>query len=277
MTFLRTMLALSWGAALLLPSAGRAEEVLRVSGTGTAIGTMKHLAAAFARANPGHRLKALPSVGSGGAFRAVAQGALDIGLSARPLKADEVTLGLVSLPYARTPFVFATEPRAGVTGLTTTDVIRIYRGELTRWPNGERLRLVLRPRSDADTEILKAVSPEISAAVEAALARPGMLLAATNQECSEMLARTPGSIGLSSLTQVTTEGLAVTVLSWNGVAPTLENLATGAYPLVKTLYLVIKAPASAPVRRFVAFLASREARRILEQTGNAPLSLPPLE
>jgi ABC-type phosphate transport system substrate-binding protein len=61
------------------------------------------------------------------------------------------------------------------------------------------------------------------------------------------------------------------------VAPTLENLASGAYPLRKTLYLVIKAPASAPVRRFVAFLASREARRILEQTGNAPLSLPPLE
>lgn len=270
-------LALLAAAALLLPGAGGAEEEIRASGTGTALGTLRRLAEPFAKANPGFRIRTLASIGSGGAFRAVAQGALDLGISARPLKADEVGMGLVALPYARTPFLFAAGPRSGAKGVTTADVVRMYRGELSRWPNGERLRLVLRPLADADTQILMAVSPELAAAVEAGLAREGMLMAATNQECQEMLARTPGSIGLSSLTQVITEGLAVTPLSWNGVAPTLANLAAGTYPLSKTLYLVVKAPASPPVRRLVAFLATPEARRILEQSGNLPLPLPPLE
>jgi phosphate transport system substrate-binding protein len=263
--------------ALLLPAAGRAEEALRVSGTGTALGAMRLLATSFEKANPGRQLHVLASVGSGGAFKAVAQGALDVGISARALRKDEFGLGLVAIPYAKTPFLFAAGPRTGVTGVTSAEVERMFRGELTRWPNGERIRVVLRPRSDADTQLLLDFSPELGAAVEAALGREGMLVAGTNQECNAMLVRTPGSIGPTSLTQIVTEGLAVTPLSWNGVAPTLKNLDAGAYPLGKTLYLVIRAPAPPRVRRLVSFLATPEARRILEKAGNLPLHLPPLE
>lgn len=269
--------ALLLGVVLALPAGSRAEELLRVSGTGTALGTMRRLGEAYAKANPASQIKVLTSVGSGGAFRAVAEGALELGISARPLKSEEYGLGLVALPYARTPFLFAAGPRSGATNLTPAEVVRIFRGEVTRWPNGERLRLVLRPRTDADTQILSAVSREIASAVEAAHGREGMLLAVTNQECNEILVRTPGALGLSSLAQVRTEGLQLALLSWNGVAPTVENLASGAYPLEKTLYLVIKAPAKAPIRRFVAFLASPAGRRILQEAGNLPLPLPPLE
>lgn len=277
MSTLRTALALLTGASFLLPASGGAVEVIRASGTGTALGTMRQLASAFERAHPDFRLRTLASVGSGGAFTAVARGALDVGFAARPLRAEEVSLGLVALPYARTPFLFAAGPRSGAKDLTAANAVRIYRGALTAWPNGERLRLVLRPRADADTQILMAVSPELAAAVEVALAREGMLMAGTNQECHEILVRTPGSLGLSSLTQVLTQELAVTPLSWNGVAPTVPNMESGAYPLQKTLYLVIKAPASPSVRRFAAFLSSPEARRILERTGNVPIPLPPFE
>lgn len=274
---LRNAVLLLLGAILLLPPAVRAEETLRVSGTGTALGTMRRLGEAFAKATPGYALETLASVGSGGAFRAVADGALQLGISARPLKPEEYGMGLVALPYARTPFLFAAEPRSGAKDLTTAEALRIFRGEVTTWPHGGRLRLVLRPRTDADTQILMAISKEMAAAVEGALAREGMLVAATNQECNEMLGRTPGAIGPSSLTQILTEGLRITPLSWNGVAPTVRNLETGAYPLQKTLYLVIKAPASPAVRKFVAFLATPEARRILTETGNVPLPLAPLE
>jgi phosphate transport system substrate-binding protein len=112
--------------------------------------------------------------------------------------------------------------------------------------------------------------------MERALAREGLVMAATNQDCDEALARTPGSIGFSSLTQLLTEQNALRALHWHGVAPTLENLASGAYPLGKPLLLVVRAAPDAAVRRFVAFLATPEARRILEQTGNLPVALPPL-
>jgi phosphate transport system substrate-binding protein len=104
-----------------------------------------------------------------------------------------------------------------------------------------------------------------------------MLMAATNQECDEILARTPGSVGPSSLTQIVTEDKPLTPLTWNGVAPTVPNLASGTYPLAKTLFLVVRASPPPAVRRFVAFLGSPEARTILEATGNLAVPLPALE
>src|SRR5574341_282715 len=187
MRALRPPLALLSAVALATPALAGAGELLRVSGTGTALGTMRRLAAAFQKASPGYELKTLPSVGSGGAFRAVATGALELGISARQLRAEEVGLGLVALPYARTPFLFAAGPRCGVKDITYADAVRMYRGELTAWPNGERVRLVLRPRADADTHILMEISDELAAAAEVAHVREGMLMAVTNQECNEVL------------------------------------------------------------------------------------------
>lgn len=273
----RAVLALLCGGALLLPGASLAQETVRISGTGTALGTLRLLAAPFAKSSPGSRLHVLPSVGSSGAFKAVSKGAIDVGISARPLRKSEYGLGLVAFPYARTPLVFAAGPRSGAADLTHAEAVRIYRGERLTWPNGERLRLVLRPRADADTELIAAISPELAAAAESAFAREGMLMAATNQDCVALLERTPGALGLTSLTQLLTEGLRVTPLSWNGVAPTLQNLDSGAYPLEKTLYVVIRAPASPAVRRFVSFLASAEAKRVLEQAGNLTVALPRIE
>jgi phosphate transport system substrate-binding protein len=117
----------------------------------------------------------------------------------------------------------------------------------------------------------------MAAALDVALDREGMLMAATNQDCHEILVHTPGSVGPSSLTQIVTEDPTLTPLAWNGVAPTLENLAAGRYPLEKTLYAVVRSPPSPAVRGFLAFLGSGEARAILEQTGNLQLPLPALD
>jgi phosphate transport system substrate-binding protein len=254
-----------------------AEAPLRASGTGTALGTMRHLAAAFANASPGDRIEILPSIGTSGAVKAVARRVLDLGLLGRALTAEEKALGVIALPYARTPLVFVAGPRAGVSGITAADAARLYRGEFVSWPSGERVRLVLRPRIDADTQLLRAISTEMDAAVGRAYAREGMLMAVTNQECNEMVAKTPGAFAPSSLTQLQAEGSPLVPLAWEGVAPTLATLASGAYPLGKTLHLVVSATPTPAVRRFLSFLRSREARKILEETGNIPLDLPALE
>jgi phosphate transport system substrate-binding protein len=260
-------------AALLAPLRAPADEPVRASGTGTALGAMRRLGAAFEKASPGDRLAILPSVGSGGAAKAVAQGALDVGLLGRPLDGAEQALGLVALPYARTPFVFVAGPRTGATGITTEEAVRIYRGEMSHWPSGERVRLVLRPRADVDNLLLRAISPELAAALEVAFSREGMLMASTNQECDALAAKTPGALAPSSLTQIVAEGEPLAPLAWNGVAPTLANLASGAYPLEKTLRIVLRASPRPAVRRFVAFLASPEGQNILADAGNLPVPI----
>jgi phosphate transport system substrate-binding protein len=261
-------------AALAAAPGAGAAEVLRISGTGTALGSLRELVPGFERLNPGVIVKLLPSVGSGGAIRAVSEGALDIGVSGRALLPGERSSGLVELPYARTPFVFAAGPRVAATGLTAAQLARIYRGELTSWENGERIRLVLRPHADVDTMFIRAISPELDAAMEQALGREGLLLAATNQDCDELLARTPGSLGPTTLSQLLTEAQVLRPLAWEGVVPSVRALASGAYPLAKTLRLVLPSRPTRGALRFLAWLRSPAGRELLERTGNLPLPLP---
>jgi phosphate transport system substrate-binding protein len=258
------------------PAGAAVLEPLRISGTGSSLGALRQLAEAFEKAHPDQPVRIFPSVGSSGAIKAVADGALDIGISGRPLQPAEQAGGLLALAYARTPFVFAVGPRVGATGLTAAELARIYRGEVSAWPDGERIRLVLRPRTDVDTLYVRSISGELDAAMEVALGREGLLMAATNQDCNDALNHTPGSLGPSTLTQLLTENRPIRALAWNGVAPTLEHLASGAYPLSKPLRLVVRTSPSAAVRRFIAFLGTPTAARILERTGNLPLALPPV-
>jgi len=264
---------------LALPGAARpAEEPpLHVTGTGSGIGVLQRLARAFEEAHPGRKVQLLPSVGSAGAIRAVASGALDVGLSGRALAADEQALPVRLLEFARTPFVFAVAPGVPATDLTAAEAARVYRGEQTTWPQGGRLRLVLRPRSDADTVYLRSLSAEMAAAVDAAQARPGMLMAATNQECDDILSRTPGGLGPSTLAQLTTDPHGLRALRWEGVEPSVAAMAAGRYPLVKPLFLVLPRSPSPATRQFLAFLGSPRGRRILEESGCQPLRLPDLD
>ena len=51
-------------------------------------------------------------------------------------------------------------------------------------------------------------------------------------------------------------------------APTIENMASGRYPYLKTMYLASKPDAPASVGKFVAFVRSDAGRRILVSTGH---------
>lgn len=260
-------------AATLLagPAPTRAQERLRLAGSGSALGTMILLGQAFERANPGVRVEIRPGVGTGAALRAVQEGALEIALAGRPLKEEERRRGLSAIEVARTPAVFVV--RAGGeegSDLSAAELARILRGERPAWPNGVTIWPVLRPAADADTLLVRAISPELSRAVTVALARPGMLLAATNQQSDDLVVRTPGALGLSTLAQLTTEGRPLAALRWEGVEPTLANLAAGRYPLAKPLLLVLPAGPTPAARAFVAFSGSAEGRRLLTRAGNLP-------
>lgn len=273
----RTHTALLALACLAAPAAW-ADEPLRIAGTGTAVAALTRLGASARQAEAtAVRVVVLPSLGSTGAIHAVADGAIHLGVTGRPLRPDERALGLAEREVARTPFVFAVGPRVEARVLTTDDLVAIYQGTRLTWPDGQRIRPVLRPEADSDTGILRSISPEMAAAVDAAARRPGMLVGVTNVECNELLARSPGSIGPTTLLQIRSEPHLLRPLPWNGVEPTLENLASGRYPLVKSIRVVYRTPAPEGVRRFLAFLGSPAGRSLLRELGALPLDFTPVE
>jgi phosphate transport system substrate-binding protein len=256
--------------ALCLAPAG-AHHVLQVGGTGGALATMRLLSLSFEKENPGVDVRVLPSMGSTGAIRAVSRGALHVGLLSRPLKDEERATGLVLMTYAKTPFVVVTHSGVDVKAVTTDDLVKILSGERTTWPNGKRIRLILRPETDSDTEYLRGISPLVASALEKAFLRPGMLIAMTDQECLDMIERTPGAIGVSSLAQVVSEERRVNVLAYDGRSPTVHGRASGSYRPMKQFSIVTRADPDPLAEKFISFVLSEKGRKILESAGSIPL------
>ncbi len=244
-----------------------AEEGIKAGGVGSALGTMKLIAQAFEKANPGIKVEIVPGLGSNGGIKALISGAIDIGLSGRPLHADEKAQGAVGTKYAETPLVFITTNRS-ISGLTTKELIEIYEGKKQTWPDGRQIRLVIRPEKDSDTDVLNGISPEMRQAAKTALSREGMIKAITDQENIDKIVKTPDSLGATTLTQLISEKVTARALSFNGIKPGIKAAADGSYPLSKPLYVVTMAKTSEPAQKLISFIFSPAGRKILSANGN---------
>ena len=241
-------------------------EAIRISGTGGAIGTMRILGEAFGKNNPWIRVEILPAMGSSGSIRAVGAGRLDVGLTGRTLSGEERKQGLVETRYARTPFVFCVNNSLKMTGMTLEGVAEIYGGRRD-WENGKRIRLVLRPPEDSDIPVLKRMSPAMSAAIDVAMRRKGMIVATTDDDAANAIESVPGAFGGTTLSLVVSEKRALRVLALDGVVPSVKAMADRSYPYSKTFFMVTKKNPPPSVRRFIDFVFSSEGAAILAKNG----------
>lgn len=268
---LRAVCLAGGGAILLATALAAPAEAIKIGGTGTGLGSMKLLAQEFNRVRPDAQLIVTPSLGSTGAIRAVLAGAIDVGISARPVTAQEQGQGASARAYARTPFVIATGIKTKAAGLTLSELVQIYSGKTTRWPDGSPVRLVMRPEADADTVAMRAFSAAMNSAISTALTRPGLRMADTDQDNADALETLPGALGATTLTQILTENRALKALTLDGVAPTLQSLAGGRYSYHKTLYLVTGRSPSPLAKDFAAFVRSPAGQVVLAKSGNLAL------
>ena len=245
----------------------QAQEI-KIGGTGASLGTMQVLAQAYAKTQADAKITVLPSMGSGGGIKAVLAGAIQIGVSSRPLSEAESKAGAVAIEYGRTPFVFATTAASKATGITTQNLADFYAGKVDQWPDGSKLRLVLRPIGDSDSELIKAMSPAMREAKSAAEQRKGMVFTVTDQDTASSIEKVPGALGPSTLALMLSEERALKALTLDGVVPSAENIANGRYPLFKQL-LIVTGPKTPPeAQAFVSFVRSGAGREILAQTGH---------
>ena len=241
---------------------------MRIGGTGAALGTAQQLALAYGKTVPGATFVVLPSMGSGGGIKAVLAGAIQVALSSRPLSAAEVQAGAVAVEYGRTPFVFATAVANPVVGITSQNLVDFYAGKADTWPDGSKLRLVLRPIGDSDSETIKAISPAMRDAMQLAEQRKGMAFAVTDQETASAVEKVPGALGPSTLALLLSEKRTLKALALDGAVPSAHSIASGSYPLHKQLLLVTGPKSPPEALAFVGFVRSAAGRDILQKTGH---------
>ena len=245
-----------------------AAQTLRVGGTGTAIGMLQQVGAAFTTAT-GVKINVVPSLGSSGAIRALTDGLLDIAVPARPLKSDESAAGLLQVAVLRTAYVIATS-HSNPGGLKSTDIAKIFAAEKPAWSDGAPIRIILRPRSDTDTALLAELFPGMNDALEVARGRAELPTAATDQDNDALAERIPGSLVGTTATQIKTEHRDLHVVRLDGVEPTLANFESGAYRFEKKLYFVVPRNSAPEGRRFVEFLRSPQGVKALREAEILP-------
>jgi phosphate transport system substrate-binding protein len=259
-------------ALLLLVSATTSDaraDTLRTGGTGSAAMMLRMIGDAYTARVPDTVIEVVPSLGSTGAIAAAADGTLDFAVSARPLKPEEAARSLTATVFARTLFGLASSyPTPG--NLAGSEVAGFFTNPASAWPDGTRLRVILRPKSEFDTTLLERAFPDMVGALAQLRLRPEIPVAATDQDNVRMAERFPGSLVVTTLAQMQTEKPRLHFLTIDGVAPTLENFERGTYPHRKDLHLVLPARRTASLERFVAFLRSPEGAKLLRESGSLP-------
>ena len=244
-----------------------AADVIRINGSGSGLHMIKPITLAYAKAHPEVQFEMDNPLGSSGSIKALLSGVLDIAISSRPLNPREAASGAILQKYGQTPLAIVTNMDVGKKDITTQELVTFYRNRTANWPDGKKVRLVLRPLEDTDTRIICNLSPEMDTAMTIAQSQPGMIVAVTDPEASETIARTPGALGASGLTGVIVEQFLLNVMKLNGVEPTPETLAKGVYPLGKELNIVTSGALSEPAIKFLSFVYSLEGRSIALSAG----------
>lgn len=240
-------------------------DTVNVGGTGSSLGVMQTLATAFQAKQPNTQISVIPGLGSSGSIKALIAGALDISLSGRPPNPAERAQNVITQELARTPIVLASKRKP--THFTLAELISIYDGTLNSWPDGSTLRPILRPESDSETALLRAISPEVDQALSIAYARKGVHIAIVDQDAANAIEQIPGAIGTSTLALIRSEKRKINALDLNGVTPSPATLADGSYPYFKPLYLITAPNASLAAQAFLTFIKSSRGSNILANNG----------
>lgn len=254
-------LILALGAGFAPPGA----QPLRLGSTGAAAGVLQRLSDAFAAQSPGISVEVIPGLGGSGSIAAVAAGALDLAIASRDLNDKERAQGVVNVPFFETPYVFVSAVSTPLS-LTQAQIQSYYTGAQRTYPNGEVVRPILRPRSDANSLFLAAI-PGMAEVLEQARQRQDLPVAGTDQDNMEHLRRIEGAFSSMTLTQLLSDANTLQRVRLDGVEAKPETMANGTYPHRMRLYVVTREKPPEVARAFQAFIVSPAGRAIVEAAG----------
>ena len=208
--------------------------------------------------------------GSGVGVKQVGEGLAAIGNTGRPLKDEEISkYGLVTFPFAIDGVAVAVHPDNPVKSLSGEQIMDIYSGKVTDWKElgGEPGAIDLYGREDGsgtretftDKLLGKAqLSPSVNV-----VGSNGAMKTAIAQD-----KRAIGYVGIGHL-DASIAGVAL-----DGALPTQENAASGAYKVVRDLYMNTKGAPTGLTAAFIDYIYSPDGAKIIEESGYIPVPKP---
>jgi phosphate transport system substrate-binding protein len=210
------------------------------------------------------------SIGSGGGIRALLDGAIDIALVSRPLKPEERAQGLVAVPYARAPVIVAVHVSVPEQDLARDKLPAIYAGDVATWDDGTPVVVLQREQGDSSHAAVARVLPQFARVDADDYQNRRWRVLYNDAALDEALASTEGGIGLVGSGRID-PSLAIRALAVDGVEPSVERLADGAYPFSKDLSFVTRGEPDARALAFIRYVMSPAGQEIVREHGCLPL------
>jgi len=221
------------------------------------------LAEAFMGKNSGVTVNA-EYIGSSAGIESLIAGNVEIGNASRELKDTEISAGAVANVVATDGIAVITDANNKVSDLTTEDLTKIYKGEVTNWSDigGDNMPIIVIGREagsgtrGAFEELLE-IEDQCAYANE--LDSTGAVLA--------KVASTRGAIGYVSL-----DVLDDTVIAMNldGVTPSEDTIKSGEYTLSRPFIMATMGDISTQtpeIQALFEFINSDEGKALIESVG----------
>lgn len=246
-----------------------------LAGSGSNLPATRLLIKAFNRTHPEIRFET-SNIGSAGAVRAVADGAVAIGLISRPLLGDEKNLGLEVAAYARTAVVIGANSKVRDNDITYDQLNSIYRGDTTTWKDGHKIIVLNREPGESSIYVLEENIPGFREIYADSIKNNRWSIILKDEGMNKKIESLPYSIGFSDVGAITSQKLKIKILKLNGIYPSARNVINNSYPLYKTLSFVYRPERLTPdMKAYISYVCSPEGHKVLLNNGYIPFCTPP--
>jgi phosphate transport system substrate-binding protein len=213
--------------------------------------------------------------GSANGISAVGSGKVDIGMSSREIKSSEMAaypdVVFVNTTIAIDGIAIIVHPSNSVSNLTLSQVKGIYNGTITSWGElgGGSGNIVLVGR-DSASGTREYFYEHVMGKEDASTS---MLEKNSNGLVHDTVAGNKYAIGYVGLGYVTNQVKGINMQNKQGdyLAPTIQNVIDGEYPVWRYLYLYTNGPATGLAKEFIDFILSEEGQQIARDQGFVPI------
>lgn len=248
------------------------EGSITIQGSDTMLNVATAWSEAFMNENPGVDIS-VQGGGSGTGIASLINGTVDLANASREMKAEEVTqakaggVNPAEHKVAIDGIAVIVNPKNGVSDLTTDQLGKIFRGEITNWKEvggvDKPIVLLSRDSSSGTYEYFK----ETIVGKEANYAASAKLLP-SNQAIADEVAANEAGIGYIGLGYVTKS---VKVVGVDGVKASVATAKDGSYPISRYLYVYSNGEVTGVQKAYLDWVVGPEGQKLVADEGFVPL------
>jgi len=256
---------------------------IQIKGSDTMVNLGQAWAEVFMEKNPSDFV-AVTGGGSGTGFSSLISGTCDIAMSSRNIKEKEIALAQKKginpdeIKVALDGLAVVVNPNNQIGKLTVDQLAGIFTGRIKNWNElgGKNEKIVILSREvNSGTHVyfkehvLRKMDPNSKEEFA-----PGALMLSSSQAIADEVATNPAAIGYYGMGYISSKQKPVAVAkdeSSEFIAPSIENVLEGSYPISRPLFLYINGEPAGLVKKFIDFVLSKEGQNLVTATDFVPI------